>query len=61
MDSITQSQGYLYTFSKSSSFGQGEIALLPNNSKKGIILTLVADDHPYLGSKDKNCWHCRII
>ena len=48
MDSITQSQGYLYTFSKSSSFGQGEIALLPNNSKKGIILTLVADDHPYL-------------
>ena len=47
MGPIAQSQGYLYTFSKSS-FGQGEIAPVPNDAKRGIILTLIADDHPYL-------------
>ena len=50
MHSLTQSQGYLYTFSKDS-FGQGEAkfnASVQNNAKRGIILTLVADDHPYL-------------
>ena len=50
MHSLTQSQGYLYTFSKDS-FGQGEAkfnASVQNNTKRGIILTLVADDHPYL-------------
>ena len=50
MNSVTQSQGYLYTFSKSS-FGQGEIKFndpVQNNTKRGIILTLIADDHPYL-------------
>ena len=47
MNSIMQNQGYLYTFSKSS-LGQEEIAPLQNDTKRGIILTLVADDHPYL-------------
>ena len=50
MSSFTQNQGYLYTFSKSS-FGDGEVKLndpIQNNAKKGIILTLIADDHPYL-------------
>ena len=50
MTNTTQSQGYLYTFSKSS-FGQGEIKFnnpVQNNTKRGIILTLIADDHPYL-------------
>ena len=50
MHSLTQSQGYLYTFSKDS-FGQGEAkfsASAQSSAKRGIILTLVADDHPYL-------------
>ena len=47
MSCVTQSQGYLYTFSKSS-FGTGEVTPVRNNVKKGIILTLIADDHPYL-------------
>ena len=49
MHSFTQSQGYLYTFSKSS-FGQGGVTFSPvqKNIKRGIILALVADDHPYL-------------
>ncbi len=50
MNSTTQSQGYLYTFSKNS-FGHGEIKLnnpVQNEADKGIILTLIADDHPYL-------------
>ena len=47
MNSITQSQGYLYTFSKSS-FGHGEVKFTDPVQNKGIILTLIADDHPYL-------------
>ena len=50
MHSLTQSQGYLYTFSKDS-FGQGEVrfnASVQNNAKRGIIHALIADDHPYL-------------
>ena len=50
MESVTQSQGYLYTFSKSS-FGQGEAKLnvsIQSNTKRSIILALIADDHPYL-------------
>jgi DNA-binding NarL/FixJ family response regulator len=47
MNSVTQNQGYLYTFSKSS-FGLGEVNPVQSNAKKGIILTLIADDHPYL-------------
>ncbi len=50
MVSSTQSQGYLYTFSRSS-FGEGEVRLnepLQSRANNGIILTLIADDHPYL-------------
>ncbi len=50
MTTSTQSQGYLYTFSRRS-FGQGEIQFNESyggTTKNGIILTLVADDHPYL-------------
>ena len=50
MSIATQNQGYLYTFSKTS-FGQGEVNFtnpIQNNNRRGIILTLIADDHPYL-------------
>ena len=47
MSSITQSQGYLYTFSKNS-FGQEDARFNDYAYNKGIILTLIADDHPYL-------------
>ena len=51
MSIATQNQGYLYTFSKTS-FGQGEVnftnPIQNNNNRRGIILTLIADDHPYL-------------
>ena len=47
MNTVTQSQGYLYTFSRSS-FGHGELSYVRSNAKRGIILTLIADDHPYL-------------
>ena len=49
MEATLQNPGYLYTFSKGS-FGKKEsrIQNLLNNKKEGIILTLIADDHPYL-------------
>lgn len=50
METIQKRQGYLYTFSKRS-FNQGEEehnGSLKKNAKKEIILTLIADDHPYL-------------
>ncbi len=50
MNTTAKTQGYLYTFSKRS-FGHGEIKLndpVQDDAKKGIILTLIADDHPYL-------------
>ncbi|MBI3590551.1 MAG: response regulator transcription factor [Candidatus Melainabacteria bacterium] len=50
METLTQNQGYLYTFSKQS-FEKDEVKPdEPNcpSSKNEIILTLIADDHPYL-------------
>ena len=49
MEATLQNPGYLYTFSKGS-FGKKEsrIQSLLQNKKEGIILTLIADDHPYL-------------
>lgn len=40
-------QGYLYTFSKES-FSEYSHSTTRTFQKKGIILTLIADDHPYL-------------
>src|SRR3990167_11269475 len=50
MTPVQQNQGYLYTFSRQSfcadEFTSNES---PRSSgKNGIILTLIADDHPYL-------------
>ena len=50
MKSITQNQGCLYTFTKrgfENSFAKAK-KIEPHNNKEGIILTLIADDHPYL-------------
>jgi len=50
MSTVQQNQGYLYTFSRQS-FYQGEFTSYEtnkNSGKNGIILTLIADDHPYL-------------
>ena len=50
METLAQNQGYLYAFSKHS-FDKDENKLKEINqttSKKDIILTLIADDHPYL-------------
>lgn len=50
METLVQNQGYLYAFSKHS-FDKNENKLKEINqttSKKDIILTLIADDHPYL-------------
>ena len=50
METTLQNQGFLYTFSRDS-FGQDSLTqdkLKEYIPKKGIILTLIADDHPYL-------------
>ena len=50
MTALLQNQGYLYTFSKDS-FKKGEVKLQEyehGNRNKNMILTLIADDHPYL-------------
>ena len=50
MKTSIQNQGYLYTFSKNS-FGHQDLKselTEQYNSKKEIIRTLIADDHPYL-------------
>ena len=50
MEALLQNQGHLYSFSKDS-FTQYESkarTAKKNNAKKEIILTLIADDHPYL-------------
>ena len=44
---LKQNQGYLYTFSKRN-FLQGDNKHKKSVLKKEIILTLIADDHPYL-------------
>lgn len=50
MEVLVKNQGYLYTFSKSSfnHLLNESCELKPSNKKNGIILTLIADDHPYL-------------
>ena len=50
MELLKQNQGYLYTFSKHSfKHHENEPEWLQQpNVKKEIILTLIADDHPYL-------------
>lgn len=50
MGHLVHNQGYLYTFSK---YSFNQESNIPNENghqinKKGIILTLIADDHPYL-------------
>ena len=50
MTPVQQNQGYLYTFSRQS-FCADEFTSyesVRNPGKNGIILTLIADDHPYL-------------
>lgn len=50
METLLKNQGYLYTFSKNSfTNDHNKIQELNyRNKKEGIILTLIADDHPYL-------------
>ena len=50
MEALVQNQGYLYTFSKDS-FDQNDNEINQpdfSTTKREIILTLIADDHPYL-------------
>jgi len=50
MELILKNQGYLYTFSKEKFFNGQNNTQEPERvtKKEGIILTLIADDHPYL-------------